>query len=171
MHAHSFTSFGGAGISDSKENIITMLKLLKNEQVEILPKPHTLIKKTGTGYRFTFSCTKEFNFDNTAPFTLGHNDLPEYEDLEFLLKKMITVAEDDKVTITSGPKRLDAKLRGDYRRFRYHFTGSATYPNFVAYINNLYKREIPCAFERLNVTAVNQMTVKIEADISFTTSN
>lgn len=171
IQARSFNSFNGTGICDSKEDIINLLRLLKNEKVEILPKPHTLIKKTGDGYHFSVSCITEFGYDHGAPFSVGTDDLPEYEDLEFLLKKIMNTAEDDKVSISSGPKRLDASFRGDFRQFRYHISGLSTYPNFVAYVSNLYKREIPCAFEMFKITALNEMTVQIEADIVFTTSN
>jgi hypothetical protein len=171
LQAGSFNSFNGTGICSSKDNIIMLLKSLKNERVEILPKPQTIIRKNINGYQFTIACTNEFGLNTVAPFFLGPDDLPEYEDLEFLLKKMVTTAEDDNVTITSGPKRIDAFLRGDYRQFRYHISGTSTYPNFVAYINNLYNRQIPCAFEMFTITALNEISVKIEADIIFTTSN
>ena len=56
-----------------------------------------VFRKNNTGYQFTIACTNEFGINHKAPFRLGPDDLPGYEDLEFLLKKMVTTAEDDKV--------------------------------------------------------------------------
>ena len=66
--------------------------------------------------------------------------------------------------------RVDAFLLDDYRRIRYHFSGVSSYNTFVAFINSLYNRHVQCAFERLKLAALSENSLKIDADIIFTTS-
>lgn len=171
IQVSSFKTFKGVGVSNSKENLIKVFKLLKKEKVEILPKPQTVIRKSNNGYQFTISCITEFGLNLEAPFLLGPDDVLEYEEVDMVLKKIVNIAEDDGVNITSGPFRLKAFFVGDYRRFRYRLSGTSSYSNFVAFINNLYERHVPCAFEEFKLTALSENSLKIEADIIFTTSN
>ena len=170
IQVDSFTTFYGIGVSNSKENVVALFEALKKEKIYIHPKPETRITKRNDGYGFVILCETEFGLNLEAPFLLGVEDVIDYEELDIAVKRFIDAAEDNKVNITSKPYRIDSSFFEDYRRFRYHFSAISSYNNFVNFINSLYKRHIPCAFEKFKLTALGENSLKIDADIILTTA-
>ena len=105
-----------------------------------------------------------------APFLLDAEDIIDFEELDILVKRVIDVAEDNRVNITSKPERLDAFFLDDYRRFRYRFSAISSYNNFVNFVNSLYDIYVQCAFEKFKLTALSENSLEVNADIIFTTS-
>ncbi len=167
----SFKTLQGTGLCDSKENVTGFFKTLKKERIELHPKPKTQIRRSDEGYKFTISGSTQFGLNLEAPFLLGPEDILTYDDLDITVKKVADIAKDGSVRIQSGLNHQEAFFVGDYRRLRYHFSATSSYNNFIAFINNLYVRQIPCAFEEIQLSAVTNTSVKIEADIIFTTSH
>ncbi len=171
LEVDSYNTLIGIGLCDIKENVIKLFKSLKREKVEILPKPQSIIRKQHHWYQFTISSVlPEFGLNFEAPFFLGPNDLPDHEDLDLIIKKMVQTAKNDNIKITSGPNRVESYFKGDYRQFRYQLKGKSSYTDFVIFINSLYNRQIPCSFQMFKLKAEGKNILKIEADIVFTTS-
>ncbi|MGD9201702.1 MAG: hypothetical protein PVI26_09080 [Chitinispirillia bacterium] len=171
LQINSFKSFGGDGLSKSKENVIKVFNALKQEKVEILPKPETSITKKENIYYFKISCITEFGLDLEAPFLLGYDEVLADNDLSIIIQKILVVAEEKKITVSSDPTLYKSNVIGDYKRFKYHFSGTSSYSDFVAFINSLYDRHIPCAFESFKLKALEQELLSFEAKILLTTSN
>ena len=171
LQISSFKSFGGDGFSKSKENVIKVFNALKKEKVEILPKPKTSITKKEDIYYFTISCITEFGLNLEAPFLLGYDEVLADNDLSITTQKILVVAEENNVAVSSGLTLYKSNVIGDYKRFRYRFSGTSSYSNFVAFVNSLYDRHIPCAFEKFKLSARKQDLLSIEAEILLTTSN
>ncbi len=170
VNVASFTQFLGVGQSNSREDVKQFFERLKQEKIDLLPKPQTIIRRSSDGYTFTISCTSRFGLDLEAPFLLGPEDILSYDDLPAVVKRVVTVAKEGNIRIHSGPSQEEAFFIGDYRRFRYRLIGAAAYKNFVSFINELYTRQVPCAFEKIQLVAVTNTSVKIEADLIFTTT-
>ncbi len=170
LEMQQFTTFKGSGLSSSKAGIVTLLKSLRSKKIELLPKPQTLIKKNNEGYSFTLACKTNFGLNLEAPFILGHNDLPAYEELSHIVEKVKNTAEDEQLNLSSKLTKKDSSLKGDFRQFQYRLKGVATYKDFVAFVNSLYTRNIPCSFKSAKVTAKSEHAVTIEADLIITTA-
>ena len=171
LQISSFKSFQGDGLSKSKENVIKVFNALKKEKVEILPKPKTSITRKDDIYYFTVSCITEFGLDLEAPFLLGYDEVLDHNDLAITTQKILVVAEENNVTVSSDLTQYKSNIIGDYKRFRYRFSGASSYNNFVAFVNSLYDRHIPCAFETFKLRALEQDLLSFEAEILLTTSN
>ena len=166
----SFNTFYGVGVSNLKDKVVALFEALKKEKIEIQPKPQTKITKRNGGYRFTILCKTGFGLNLEAPFLLDAEDIIDYEELDIVVKRFIDVADDNRVNITSKPYRIGTSFFDDYRRFRYRLSAVSSYNNFVNFINSLYKRQIPCAFEKFKLTALGENSLEIDADIIFTTA-
>lgn len=171
LHIRSFKTMQGIGLSNSKKSVIKVFQAMKNEKVEILPKPKTKISRKEDDFYFIITCITEFGLDLEAPFLLGPDDVLSYDDLNLTIKKFTEIAEDDGFKITSNLKRYKANVIGDFKRIRYRFSGITSYTKFVSFINNLYQRRVQCAFENFDLVAIDKNSLKINADILFTTSN
>lgn len=165
-----YKTLHGLGLSKSKDKVRTVFKTLRSEKLVLLPKPQTQISKKGEYYQFKIAGITDFRLNLHAPFLVASDDMIAYDDLDMTLKKFVDAADGHRINIQSGPNRIDAFVLKKYRRFHYTFTATSTYSRFVSYINNLYDSEIPCAFKKLSITALSSSTVKIEAEIIFTTS-
>lgn len=169
IEVKQFVLLKGEGGSSSKEKVADLFKSLKREKVDILPKPESQISASKDGFSFTITCKVGFGLNLTSPFLLAEGDLPIAEDIDVLLKRIIDIAVENKLRIKSGPTQVAASVDGKYRRVRYQMTGTSTYADFVACIENLYKRQLPCAFESFTLKAVSKNSVAIDAAIIFTT--
>lgn len=169
IEVRQFVLLKGEGGSNSKEKVADLFRSLKREKVDILPKPESQISASKTGFSFTITCKVGFGLNLTSPFLLSEGDLPIAEDIDVLLKRIVDIAVENKLRIKSGPTQVAASVEGKYRRVRYHMTGTATYTDFVACIENLYKRQMPCAFESFTLKAVTKNSVLIDAGFIFTT--
>jgi len=171
VQVSSFKSLQGVGICSSKDHVIQFFKALKKEKIELFPKPKTQIRKSGAGYKFTIDSNTKFGLNLEAPFLLGPEDILTYKDLSVTVNNMVNAAQESGLHLQSEPRQKEAFFVGDYRRFRYRISGTSSYNAFISFVNSLYARHIPCAFEELKLTALNNASVQIEADIIFTTSH
>lgn len=166
----SFKTLQGKGVTKSKEDVVTLFEAFRRENLQIMPKPETRITANdGGGYKFVIVCLLELGLNLEAPFLIDANTIIDNDELEILVKRVEDVAKDEGLYINSGPKRSDSFLEENYRRHRYHMTATSSYNTFVAFINSLYTRHIPCAFEKFTLTALNETSLKVEADLIFTT--
>ena len=171
IQADSFSTLKGIGVANSKQKLVNLFKSLKeHKKVELYPKPQSRFSRNGNTYSFHILCKTEFGLNLEAPFLIDAEEVLDYDEVNLLVKRVMDVAEDEGVSIKSGPDRIDASLLDGYRRIRYTFSGVSSYNTFVTFINSLYNRHIQCAFEKLKLTALSENSLKIDADIIFTTS-
>lgn len=169
IEAKEFKTLWGQGLSNSRDDITYLLTSLRDKNITLRPKPHTHIVRKRDYYQFTLSSVCAFGLDLGAPFLVARSDIIEDEDISFVIKNIVAIANETSVNFTSGPKQYDKHAAGNYKRYRYTFTAVSSYNNFVLFVGTLYNRHIQCAFERFRLTAKTDTTLKIDADIIFTT--
>ncbi len=169
IKVHSFNTMQGTGVTRSKEDVVRLFEALRREHFELLPKPDTKITSREGGFAFVVECRLELPLNLEDPFLIDADNVADRDDLDMLVKRVVDVAKEAGVQIGTSPSFLASSSEDDYRLHRYHITGRSSYTTFTAFINSLYARRIPCAFEMFKLTALNSTTLKIEADIIFTT--
>jgi hypothetical protein len=68
-----------------------------------------------------------------------------------------------------NPSRISAEADGKFRLYRYSFTTQSSYDQFVGFVNGLIDEKVPCAFERLELSAETDDRLAITARLLFTT--
>ena len=166
----SFNTLQGRGVTKSKEDVVKLFEAFRSENIEIVPKPETKITGSDGGYKFVIVCRLELGLNLEAPFLIDAQNIIDIEELDIIVKRVLEVAKDERVRINSGPTYVTSFFEDNYKRYRYRITGASSYNAFVAFINSLYARQIPCAFEKFKLTAFSETSLGIEADLIFTTT-
>ncbi len=170
FEAADFKTLYGSGISDSRKLISEMFLAFRNGGAKLLPVPYTKIVRKGDAYQFVLSTEKDFGLDLAAPFVdLGLGHLPSAEDVDEQVRSVREVAGSVDVSFVQPPRRLEVEQTGSARRFKYAFTATSSYGGFVAFVNALYDRRTPCAFEKISLVALTKDKVKIDGRFFFTT--
>lgn len=168
LEVTNFETLYAVGLGTSKELVSSTFLELKNEKLELLPKPYSYItSNNGDGYRFVVTCKTGFGLDLTDPF-MASDYLPSRDDLPMLTKKLIRIGDENGVRFKGAPEQTDAEKVGVYRRFHYRYNGSTTYNDFVKYLLALHAGKVPCAFKKIDIKARDGSAVTLEAHVIFT---
>lgn len=168
LEVDNFQTIYAVGLGASRDLVSSTFIALKSEKLELLPQPLSYItSNNGEGYRFVVTCKTKFGLDLTDPFQASEH-LPVRDDLQLLTKKISGVGEKAGVKWRRGPLQLDAEKVGVYRRFHYRYRGVATYNEFVQFLLDLYGNNIPCAFKKVDMKALNGSAIDIDAQIIIT---
>ncbi|MBD3346234.1 MAG: hypothetical protein GF401_14350 [Chitinivibrionales bacterium] len=171
LEVENFQTIYALGFSSSKVLIDELFTSLKEEEIELLPKPLTFIRPNkGSGYRFAFTCEAGWGLHTADPFVdLSLSNLPLRSTLNSSLKKFKQSAGKSSLEFTRNLSKIDAEKIGDCRRFTYEFSGKSSFANFVKFLENLYDARIHCAFKKITLVAKNRNEVAIDAEVIFTT--
>jgi hypothetical protein len=164
----SFGQFTGSGQCGSREKIGRFFEGMKREKITLRPKPETIIRGSDDGFRFTITGDTRFGLNLESPFLLGPDEIMAYRDCEETIRRIYSVAKDEGLR-GNEPSFMEAAMADSYRRMRYQYSATGSYNSVVSFINTLYARRIPCAFEQFTLTALSASSVKMETGILLTT--
>jgi len=167
LEIDNFQTLYAVGIGNTRELISSTFIALKSEKLELLPKPFSYITPNdGEGYRFVVTCKIANGLDLADPFQ-ANDYLPSRDDLPIITRKVKTIAQKDSVFF-GEPKQLDAERIGLYGRFRYQYSGTTTYNNFVKFLLSLHTEKVVCAFKKIDMKARNGSEVTVDTEVLFT---
>ncbi len=168
LELENFQTLYALGISNSKERIAEAFNTLRQEQMELLPKPHSYISSDQeNGYRFVVTCKAELGNDHADQFQAMDHLLSRAE-LPVLLKKISDLAAKCDVKFKPDPLQLSAERVGAYRRFVYRFSGTSTYKDFVRLVLRLHDDKVPCAFKKITIKAKTDLLTDVSAEVLLT---
>ncbi|NLG16158.1 MAG: PilN domain-containing protein [Fibrobacter sp.] len=168
LELENFQTLYALGISNSKERITEAFNTLRQEQMELLPKPHSYIASDqGNGYRFVVTCKAELGNDHADQFQAMDHLLSRAE-LPVVLKKISDLAAKCDVKFKPDPLQLSAERVGAYRRFVYRFSGTSTYKDFVRLVLRLHNDKVPCAFKKITIKAKTESLTDVSAEVLLT---
>jgi hypothetical protein len=168
LETDNFQTIYAVGVAPSRELVETVFAALKDANVELLPKPLTLISPNGkAGYKFAVTGKAEFGLNlrdsiMDAP-ELSNGDLPK------VVRAFERTAREQSITLTKGLSRVSAEKVGAYYRHVYQWSGTGSYKNFVKLIVRLYQTRQFCAFKHIAVNASSGSTVTIDSQVLVTT--
>ncbi|MBD3391205.1 MAG: hypothetical protein GF418_04045 [Chitinivibrionales bacterium] len=170
LSGEAFRRISGETYAASRELITHMLTELRRAGVDPLPPPASVIRKTGSKYKFTFKADVEFGLNLREPFIdLELHHLTSREGLPHALQKLGMVARKNGVRLNGTPRKLSAEAAGEFRKFRYRLTGVCSYVQFVRFVQGLHEERVPCAFENFRLVAQTRDRLTFNAQILFTT--
>lgn len=165
-----FQTVYAVGLGDTKDIISQTFNSLRKERVEILPKPYSFITANGKGYRFNVTLKTEFGLDYSDRFqAIDHLVHKEY--LGDQMKKIVNVAKRDNLKLVEEPVQLSVENVGGYRRYIYKTKAECSYRNFVRFVMDLNKEQIPCAFKEVIINAQAGSVISVDAEILITVKN
>jgi hypothetical protein len=168
LEIDNFLTVYATGIGDTRDLISSAFTALKNEELEILPQPHSYITANGNkGYKFVVTCKAGFGIDNGDSFQAWEH-IGTRDDIPYMIKKITDIANANKVMFSGKPIQTSAEDVGLYRRYIYSFKGKGAYKSFVSFILGLYNENIPCAFKKVTLNAGNGTAVDIGIEILLT---
>ncbi|KMQ52185.1 hypothetical protein CHISP_0866 [Chitinispirillum alkaliphilum] len=167
LETEDFTTIRAHGLSSSRGDVSSMFSLLRKNGAELLPRPHSAISEVpGEGYRFVFTCTKEFGLEHSDPFEVLDN-LPFREAVPGLVRQFSSLASANSVNLSHAPRQISSDKTGNYRRILYRVEGESSYRDFVRFILSLHKENIPCAFRNINLRARSGGNIRLELELLF----
>ncbi len=164
-----YTNLKGNGRSDSRSQINSVLKKLRNDNVTFLPKPETSITKLKEGFSFKISSLYKPGLDSKAKFKIYKEDIPDYEDIDIIIKRIIDACEEGGLNIKSGPAKNSAEVKAGFRRLTYKMTCNGSYRSFASFVNKMYQQQIPCSVKSASLKAVKTGSLRINLEIMITT--
>jgi hypothetical protein len=168
LEISNFQTIYAVGLGDTREIVSSTFTSLRDGKVEILPQPYSYIKSNGgKEYRFVVTCKADFGLDLTDPFKPLDNLQPR-DDLQKVLKDVNIMATQDGLNIRNKPELVSSEKVGVYSRFVYRISGSGSYVNFVKFVMDLYKKNLVCAFKKVEIKALGDGTVGVIAELLFT---
>jgi hypothetical protein len=173
LEAREFQSIYGVGVSPSQGVITDFFNTLREkEQAELLPRPHTNIMQRGKGYQFVFTMKKEFGLNLLSPVVnLSLRQLPNRDNLDATVRKFMAVADECQLKSTQQPRQVATTTYERFRRFTFKYRCTASYAQFVRFVDALQSAGIPCAFESFKLVAQSKSILIVDAQIVFTTLN
>lgn len=164
-----YTYLKGNGRSDSKSQINSVLKNLRNDNVTFLPKPETSITKLKEGFSFKISSIYKPGLDSKAKFKIYKDDIPDYEDIDIIIKRIIDACEEGGLDIKNGPAKNSAEVKAGFRRLTYKVTCNGSYRSFASFVNKMYQQQIPCSVKSASLKAVKTGSLRMNLEIMITT--
>lgn len=168
LEVENFLTVYATGIGQTKDLISTTFIALKNENLEILPQPHSYITSSGSkGFKFVVTCKTMFGIDHSDNFQPWEH-IGTRDDIPFLLKKITAISVANNVRFKGKPAQISAEDVGLYRRYIYNFKGKSDYKNFVSFVLGLYNEKVPCAIKRVVLKAGDGAVIDIDLEILLT---
>jgi hypothetical protein len=168
LEIDNFQTLYAMGMAPSRDLVEKVFVTLKNEKVDLLPKPLTIITPNGrNGFKFAFTGKTEFGLNLTDPFVgavlLSNSDLPR------ALSAFERIAKENSISIKKGLSMISAEKVGAYYRHQYRWSGTGSYKNFIKLVLQLYQTKQFCAFKRISINALSSSSVSVESQIIVTT--
>jgi hypothetical protein len=168
LEVDNFISIYATGIGDTKELISSTFTALKDENFELLPKPHSYITANGNrGFKFVVTCKADLGIDHADPFQPWEH-IGTRDDIPFILKRISDVAQANTLSLSKKPSQISSEDIGLYRRCIYNYKGKGDYKSFVSFILGLYNEKIPCSFKKVILKAGNGTAIDIEIELLLT---
>jgi hypothetical protein len=159
----SFARLSMVGQSPNRESVGRLFEGLPQDIFQLDPPPRSFIGSADSaGYRFQIESSVAYSKYPSAD-TVGQEKVPlEVAEFSGLLKA-------NSITISKELSRLSAENTGEYRRFRYSFSGSGTLPDVIAFVRAAHEARVHCSFRRLHLLAAGKGKMSIDADFDFIT--
>lgn len=165
----NFTELTGNGSSNSRSKIRDVFKSLRSDGVTFSPKPNTSIFKLKEGYGFKVESVFAPGLDSKSPFKIYAEDIPSYDDVDIIIKRIIDAAQEGGLRIKSGPTRNGAKVEKGYRRLTYRMSSIGSYRSFESFVNKMFLQQIPCSIKKASLKAISTGSLGINVEIIITT--
>ncbi len=167
LNTDDFKTIRVRGFSSSTNIIRSMFSAMKQENVTLLPAPHTTISEhRDFGYQFSVAANPQFRFDETDPFSMLDN-VPFRDELAYIVRDFSSVASQNGIHLSQSPRQVSSQKSGNYRKILYRVEGEATYRDFVRFVLSLNKKNIPSAFKKIDMVATGRDRVRLGMDILF----
>lgn len=164
-----YTVLTGNGRSNSRSKINDVFKNLRGDGVTFSPKPNTSIFKLKEGYGFKIESRFRPGLNMKTPFKVYKEDIPDFEDVDIIIKRIIDACQEGGLMLKSGPARNSAEVKNDFRRVSYKMSCNGSYRSFASFINKMYLQQIPCSVKSASLKAVSAGTLRINLEIMITT--
>lgn len=165
MQIDSFTTLTGRGAVDRyvkgakkeynpRADINSMLEVFnESSNWEIRPKPATIIRSRGSFYTF------DFRVDYTVPVKarkelyITEDNVPLRSRLQGIKEGVLADAKMSGLKQQGALKRVKANTEGKYKHFYYTFKGEGSFSSVMKFLEILYNKRQPIAFEQVTLSA------------------
>jgi hypothetical protein len=170
LEIDNFQTIYAVGLGPTKNLIQDMLVSLKKEKVTVMSPPYSFIKPAWKeGFRFAFSCKTNFGLNFADPLVdASLTRLPSRAALPEVLDQFIKLAKQNHITITKKIRQTSSEKAGSYYRLLYQWSGTASYKNFVQFVESLYDAKFMGALKQCSLAAKTSSIIKIESQLVVT---
>jgi hypothetical protein len=166
-----FNEVHASAISSSKLHISQMIATLREEPIELLPKPHTRITQPQpTMLRADIAFTADFGLNLREEGLMTFSELPQREHLDELIKLFDEQLTQSNLKLQGPLEKVSGEKRDTHRRFIYALRASGSYSDFVRLVETLQRANLPIAFKTLQLEATAASMVTISATLYLSTS-
>jgi len=159
-----FQTVYAVGLAPSRALVEGLFVSLRNNNVDLLPKPLTRILPNGDdGFRFVITGKPAFGHDRAgAP-------LPSSGDAAAAVREFEKAAKEASISFVKKPVGISAEKAAGCVRHVYRWSGRGSYRDFVGLVDGLYRSRQRIAFKNFSLTAGNGSNVAIESQLIVTT--
>jgi hypothetical protein len=165
-----FSEVHASALSSSKLHISQMIATLREEPIELLPKPHTRITQPQPDMlRADIAFTAAFGLNLREEGLMTFTELPERERLDELVGLVNERLAESHLKVQGALEKISGEKRDTHRRFIYTLRASGSYSEFVSLVESVQRTKLPVAFKSLQLEATTPSMVTIAATLYLST--